>query len=189
MGDVVDVQWGADQLLAHVFTHLHVNFPRGQGATVGYWPLETHDRANDVDERSKGPGIGSTILNSEGMRDLNGADDGAVWQAHLVWRVSQRAQQRMLGLVRGGLRACVEHVPPWLHPKVTVLDALLADQDGLGQPSSSERDAAVPDLSYSPLRARSAVAEIEELIFNLSHLPFSWGTCFERITVGGAENA
>ena len=28
----------------------------------------------------------------------------------------------------------------------------------------------MPDLSHSPLRNRSAVAEIEELIFNLSHL-------------------
>ena len=141
MGDVVHAPWGADQLLAHVFTHLHVNFPKAQGATVGYWPLETHDRANDVDDRSKGPGIGSTILDGEGMRDLNGADDGAVWQAHLVWRVSQRAQQRMLGLVRAGLRACVEHVPPWLHPKVTVLDALDALQNGVRQHRTAQCEA------------------------------------------------
>ena len=86
--------------------------------------LEARDCVDDVAHGAESPWFTGTLLESERVRDADGAHDGAVRQAGLSRHARHRRDEGMLRLVRAGLVAGVERIPARLHPEVPVLDAL-----------------------------------------------------------------
>ena len=65
-------------------------------AGAGYVVLDPYDSINNVAHGAKGPWLVCALLQGEGVADVDGTDNGTVWEQALVRHPRQLCKQRKL---------------------------------------------------------------------------------------------